>query len=76
MIFYENRLLADDSHVISCLIYFRKLGQIRQNLSSAAVVICVLRVKNITTYHECEGGIEKSVPMVTDCHHIDPNFDL
>ena len=26
MIFHKNRLLADDSHVISCLIFFQKLG--------------------------------------------------
>ena len=39
MIFHENRLLADDSHEISCLIFFRKLGKMSQNLSSAAVVI-------------------------------------
>ena len=45
MIFHENRLLADDSHVTSCLIFFQKLGKIRQNLSSAAVVIGALRVK-------------------------------
>ena len=45
MIFHENPLLADDSHVISCLI-FRKLGKIRPNLSSDAVVIGALRVKD------------------------------
>ena len=45
MIFHENRLLADDSHVISCLTFFQKLGKNRQNLSSAAVVIGALRVK-------------------------------
>ena len=39
MIFHENRLLADDSHLISCLIFFQKLEKIRQNLWSAAVVI-------------------------------------
>ena len=45
MIFHENRLLADDSHVISCLI-FRKLGKnYVANLSSAAVVIGALKVK-------------------------------
>ena len=44
MIFYENRLLADDSHEISYLI-FQKLGKMSQNLSSAAVVIGALRVK-------------------------------
>ena len=44
MIFHQNRLLADDSHVISP--YFcRKLGKMSQNLSSAAVVIGALRVK-------------------------------
>ena len=44
MIFHENRLLADDSHEISYLIFFRKLGKMSQNLSSAAVVIGALRV--------------------------------
>ena len=39
MIFHENRLLADDSHVISDLIFCRKLGKMSQILSSAAVVI-------------------------------------
>ena len=38
MIFHENRLLADTSHVISYLIFCRKLGKMSQNLSSAAVV--------------------------------------
>ena len=45
MVFHEKRLLADDSHEISYLIFFRKLGKMSQNLSSAAVVIGVLRVK-------------------------------
>ena len=44
MIFHENRLLADDSHEISYLIFFRKFGKMSQNLSSAAVVIGTLRV--------------------------------
>ena len=48
MIFHENRLPADDSHEISYLIFFRKLGKMSQNLSSAAVVIAALRVKFIT----------------------------
>ena len=39
MIFYGNRLLADDSHEISNLIFFRKLRKMSQNFSSAAVVI-------------------------------------
>ena len=41
MIFYENRLLADDSHETSYLNFFRKLGKMSQNLSSTAVVIGV-----------------------------------
>ena len=47
MIFHENRLLADDSHEISYLIFYRKLVQRLQNLSSAAVVIGAIRVNNI-----------------------------
>ena len=46
MIFHGNRLLADDSHEISYLIFIRRLGKTSQNLSSAAVVIGALRVKN------------------------------
>ena len=37
MIFHENRLLANDSHEISYLFFFRKLGKMTQTLSSAAV---------------------------------------
>ena len=44
MIFHEKRLLADDSHEISCLICFRKLEKVSQNVLSAAVVIGALRV--------------------------------
>ena len=43
MILHDNRLLADDSHEISC--FFRKLEKMSQDLSSAAVVIGTLRVK-------------------------------
>ena len=43
MIFHENRLLADDSHEISYLI-FRKLIKMLQKLPSAAGVIGALRV--------------------------------
>ena len=39
MIFHENRLLADDSHLISYLIFYRKLGKVSQNLPSAAVAL-------------------------------------
>ena len=45
MILNENRLLADDSHEISFLIFFFKLGKMLPNLSSAAVVIGASRVK-------------------------------
>ena len=45
MIFHENRLLVDDSHEISYLV-FKKLGNMSQILSSAAVVIGALRVDN------------------------------
>ena len=44
MIFYENRLLADDFHEISYLIFFENKERCRKNLSSAAVVIGALRV--------------------------------
>ena len=47
MIFHENCLLADNSHEISYLIFFRKLGKISENLTSAAVVIGALMVKEI-----------------------------
>ena len=56
MIFHEIRLLADDSHVISYLIFVenwercRKLGKMSQNLSSAAVVIGALRVKSVLVF--------------------------
>ena len=43
MIFHEYRLLADDSHETSYLI-FSKIKKMLQNLSSAAVVIGALRV--------------------------------
>ena len=44
MIFHEN-LLADDSHGISYLIFFRKFRKMLQNLSSATAVIGALRVE-------------------------------
>ena len=49
MIFHKNRLLADDSYEISCLI-FVKLGKMSQNLTSVAVVICVLRVLTVFVF--------------------------
>ena len=50
MIFHENCLLADDSHEISYLIFFRKLEKMPQNLSSAAVVIGALRDKVVSIF--------------------------
>ena len=47
MIIHENRLLTDDSYVIACIIFFRKLEKMSQNLSSAAVVIGALRVNTV-----------------------------
>ena len=44
MIFHENRLLADDSHVISYLIFVENWKKMSQNWSSAAVAIGALRV--------------------------------
>ena len=44
MIVHENRLLADDSHEILCLIFFSKICKDVANLSSAAVVIGTSRV--------------------------------
>ena len=55
MIFHEYRLLADDSHVISYLIFVEN-WEMYQNLSSAAVVIGALRVKDnnmITSIFRC-----------------------
>ena len=45
MIFHENRLLADDSHVISNLIFVENWESWGKILS-AAVVFGALRVKN------------------------------
>ena len=50
MIFHENRLLADDSHVNIIPYFCQKLGKMSQNLSSAAVVIGALRVNSFPTY--------------------------
>ena len=51
MLFHENRLLADDSHASRRFswniipYFFRNLGKMLQNFSSAAVVIGTLNVK-------------------------------
>ena len=46
MIIHENCLLANNSHEISSLIFFRNLGKMTKNMSSAAVVIGALRVND------------------------------
>ena len=51
MIFHENCLLADNSHEISYL-FFKKLGKMSQNLSSAVVVIGALRVNTSAAYRD------------------------
>ena len=43
-------MLADDSHEISYLIFFRKFEKMLKNLSSAAVVIGALRVNSVHCY--------------------------
>ena len=50
MIIHENRLHADDSHEISYLIFFPKLGTMSPNLSSAAVMIGALKVNGKLFY--------------------------
>ena len=44
LIFHVNRLLADDSHEISRLVFFEKLKKKYFQMSAAAVVIGALRV--------------------------------
>ena len=53
MIFHENRLLADDSHEISYLI-FSKIGKDFTKLSSAGVVFGALRVN-----HFCQTSLKQ-----------------
>ena len=68
MIFHENHLLADDSDEIPYFI--RKLGKMSQNLSSAAVVIGVVRLSSNTEcwlgsfviYQEIRTRITKDSP--------------
>ena len=52
MIFHENRLLTDDSHVISYLIVL-KIRKDVENLWSAAVVIGALRVNTRLEQNIC-----------------------
>ena len=51
MIFHENCLLADNSHEISYPIFFQKLGNMSENVSSAAVVTGALRINSVHIMH-------------------------
>ena len=50
MIFNENCLLADDSHEIAYLIFSKIRNDVLKKLSSAAVLIGALRVKEHFLY--------------------------
>ena len=53
--------MADDSQVISYLIFCRKLVKMSQNLSSAAVVIGALRVNEtiyLGTHHQASNELQ------------------
>ena len=69
MIFHENCMLADNSHEISYLIFFRKLGKMSQNLSSAAVVIGALRVNS-----DLDSG-DFCHLLITFSNSLDPDQD-
>ena len=71
MIFHENRLFADDSHDISNLVFFPKSGKMLQNLASAAVVICPLRIK---IYHSGYSGFKHSLRKLFE--HKATSMDL
>ena len=64
MIFHENRLLTDDSQEISYL-FFQKLRKMLQNLSSAAVVIGALRVKQLKLF--CPSKNMSMMAMLFSC---------
>ena len=70
MIFHENRLQADDSHVISYLFFVEKLGKMSQNLSSAAVVIGAWH-HNKTKYSLfCVSGFDLGLSVLYHQHVI------
>ena len=56
MKFHENRLLADDSHEISCLIFFRKLGKMSQNLVKIRAVLVQRGVLKVCYVESLEPG--------------------
>ena len=64
MIFHENRLLADDSHEISCPIFFENWERCLKKLLSAAVVNGALRV-NLSALRTVKlQGVERSGSVV------------
>ena len=71
MIFHENCLLADNSHEISYLIFFRKLGKMSQNLSSAAVVIGAIRVNSniVIQIYSCKKEDHPNSPTLLKISH-------
>ena len=57
MIFHGNRLLADDSHETSYLIFFRKFGK---DVSKFVVrCSCDWRFKGLTVYISKQGMVDK-----------------
>ena len=71
MIFHENRLLADDSHVISYLIFVEKWEKCRKNLLSAAVLIGALRV-NLNSFLASDSFC---LLLVTFANSLEPDQD-
>ena len=53
--------MPDDSHEISYLLFFRKLGKISLNLSFAVVVIGTLRVKYLIRSQDSKSVIKKKL---------------
>ena len=64
MIFHENRLLADDSHVISYLIFVENWERWRKNINSMYIKSMVIRstVNQLTNKSEQE---QKLLDIVT-----------
>ena len=48
-------------------IFFKPARELQ--LSFMKCIFCNMLLQHIRIYHECEGGIEKSVPRITDWHH-------
>ena len=64
-------MLADDSHEISSLIFFRKLEKMLQNLLSAAVVIGALKVKlEIIYIYRCMASFKFLFSEVQDIGNV------